>query len=971
MSVTHIFLTSFGPTYYDSTFGALIVLVSLLLLINVAILIPTECKIRAGNQRATSKFQCCRITPFVTAILLCAYPVILVAYNKIGLATSILALLVLSIGSFLIGVSFFSPPFRRPSCSGPDATELSDSSRSESSDPFISALPPGEATSCALTNAVADTNKLHANIPSAEQSTARRRRASPSIQAFIESRRPLPLTPSVPGFSLFSLYIILLTLGSILAPFLAVDMGFCLHPLDIHTAMTRRFTTAPCDHKDHPLYAARPFCHTYTIVGDTPDQLITTAHVVGKAAKTSGGVGWVEWRAVAHANSNQNASGAPQHEYLTWRRTPGAVVRAPHHKEDIRAVVSATIGGLEAACAAAAADDAAAAAAGRTPRALGSLVVEYRVGYATGIELSYTSAGAAAGDVYAATVAAMNTAAAVATSGPDGSLLVSPPGSHSAMLSAATTHVSPSFYARPLCAAVAAGTPLRFVEGGDLSKDSRGAGVSRNVVRATLRDWESPWSPGDSVPFIAGQAAPSAAPSASSAGTMRALAVSSGPAFAVLGGDLAYENAIRNCYRCYDEFFIHLRRHLSSSLQDADVLAGVPVEIPYVPVIGNHEAGGFPQTGPGGAPFYMPYLHYPNRSVAYYATCVRRATATDAGVGFVVLDSDVTIPAADPAQMEMLTRALLGVGRRRAADAASLADAQAGARAQQHRHADGRLHGRLRTALIDDDVDVRGGRGAPAVPRSTHRYRGNRAVDTATHHGHAASHRAATAAGDGAGRYGGSGAARDAALDRLAAVVDCVEGTGPAGPAGRGAWIPLYHVPMYPGSRELSGRNVAATRAAFASVFDSARIGVAFEHHDHVRKQSFAIRDGKVVPQTTVAAPTVAAAAGGNPGALRARAAVASAAADVTPLACGGSSLPSGTAAADGVLRGGTVYFGDGAWGTTTRPKGDERSYLAYRDRASHAYTVDVLTSAGAQRSVRATTVSEDGVILNCAVVEV
>eukprot|EP00009_Paramoeba_aestuarina_P009539 CAMPEP_0201533848 /NCGR_PEP_ID=MMETSP0161_2-20130828/54520_1 /ASSEMBLY_ACC=CAM_ASM_000251 /TAXON_ID=180227 /ORGANISM="Neoparamoeba aestuarina, Strain SoJaBio B1-5/56/2" /LENGTH=418 /DNA_ID=CAMNT_0047938139 /DNA_START=38 /DNA_END=1294 /DNA_ORIENTATION=+ len=68
----------------------------------------------------------------------------------------------------------------------------------------------------------------------------------------------------------------------------------------------------------------------------------------------------------------------------------------------------------------------------------------------------------------------------------------------------------------------------------------------------------------------------------------------------VIGGDLAYENAITTCYRRFDEWLYEF----TSSSQSKGML------IPVIPVVGNHDAGGFARKTYGAEALYFYYFPY-------------------------------------------------------------------------------------------------------------------------------------------------------------------------------------------------------------------------------------------------------------------------------------------------------------------------------------------------------------------------
>jgi len=91
-----------------------------------------------------------------------------------------------------------------------------------------------------------------------------------------------------------------------------------------------------------------------------------------------------------------------------------------------------------------------------------------------------------------------------------------------------------------------------------------------------------------------------------SASTLLHLATSQDPppdAF-VIGGDLAYENAISTCYRRMDKWLLQF----TAATQAEGYL------IPVVPIVGNHDAGGFARKSFGQEALYFYYFPYPAES---------------------------------------------------------------------------------------------------------------------------------------------------------------------------------------------------------------------------------------------------------------------------------------------------------------------------------------------------------------------
>ena len=120
--------------------------------------------------------------------------------------------------------------------------------------------------------------------------------------------------------------------------------------------------------------------------------------------------------------------------------------------------------------------------------------------------------------------------------------------------------------------------------------------------------------------------------------------------------------------------------------------------------------------------------------------------------------------------------------------------------------------------------------------------------------------------------------------------------------------FPVYHVPAFPSNRSYDGPVSASIREHWVPLFEKHGVGVAFEHHDHAYKRTRQIRGGAAVDD------------------------------------------------------GGIVYFGDGAWGVSTRDVHlvDETWYLARAESKRHAI---IVTLDGDKRSF--ITVDEDGTVID------
>jgi len=106
------------------------------------------------------------------------------------------------------------------------------------------------------------------------------------------------------------------------------------------------------------------------------------------------------------------------------------------------------------------------------------------------------------------------------------------------------------------------------------------------------------------------------------------------PYFAMIGGDVAYDNGFVWCYRRWDQWFENWYTYMVTS--NGGYL------IPAILAIGNHEAGGFSRYG-GSTPFYTAYFPQqlglqsvdPFNRVAYHSHRIGQKGSV------VVLDSNV------------------------------------------------------------------------------------------------------------------------------------------------------------------------------------------------------------------------------------------------------------------------------------------------------------------------------------------
>ena len=65
-----------------------------------------------------------------------------------------------------------------------------------------------------------------------------------------------------------------------------------------------------------------------------------------------------------------------------------------------------------------------------------------------------------------------------------------------------------------------------------------------------------------------------------------AIGLNQNPAFALIGGDIAYDNSLSSCYRRWDQFIMDWGQ--------MNTIEGH--RVPMILAIGNHEAGGYHRT---------------------------------------------------------------------------------------------------------------------------------------------------------------------------------------------------------------------------------------------------------------------------------------------------------------------------------------------------------------------------------------
>lgn len=119
------------------------------------------------------------------------------------------------------------------------------------------------------------------------------------------------------------------------------------------------------------------------------------------------------------------------------------------------------------------------------------------------------------------------------------------------------------------------------------------------------------------------------------------IAASLNPHFAIIGGDIAYANAMETCYRRWDEWFDAWEQNMVTTEGNY---------VPMITAIGNHESGGhMPYIDPASIPFYFRYFALANsegqdiaeasgfstKGLAYKAYYIGENTM------FVGLDSDM------------------------------------------------------------------------------------------------------------------------------------------------------------------------------------------------------------------------------------------------------------------------------------------------------------------------------------------
>jgi hypothetical protein len=149
------------------------------------------------------------------------------------------------------------------------------------------------------------------------------------------------------------------------------------------------------------------------------------------------------------------------------------------------------------------------------------------------------------------------------------------------------------------------------------------------------------------------------------ADTLLTLAASKEPSFMVFGGDLAYANGMKTCYRRWD---LWLKKYIDAAVTPSGLT------IPMLTAIGNHEAGGFNMKR-SQSPFYLNYFFHQGFNTVP-ETVVKSPnvdpatkfkpsnvppntyhTHDVAGNTFIILDSDILAPAGG-AQREWLASTL-------------------------------------------------------------------------------------------------------------------------------------------------------------------------------------------------------------------------------------------------------------------------------------------------------------------------
>jgi len=111
-------------------------------------------------------------------------------------------------------------------------------------------------------------------------------------------------------------------------------------------------------------------------------------------------------------------------------------------------------------------------------------------------------------------------------------------------------------------------------------------------------------------------------------------AAETSPNFAIIGGDLAYDNGFKACYLRWDQWINRWNKLMSRN----------GTSIPVITGIGNHEAGRF-GASPGDDPYYTPYFPQqinlqkvdPRKRLPYHSHRFGADTT------IIILDSDVVV----------------------------------------------------------------------------------------------------------------------------------------------------------------------------------------------------------------------------------------------------------------------------------------------------------------------------------------
>lgn len=131
----------------------------------------------------------------------------------------------------------------------------------------------------------------------------------------------------------------------------------------------------------------------------------------------------------------------------------------------------------------------------------------------------------------------------------------------------------------------------------------------------------------------------------SSAFKMFDLAKTYEPSFIVIGGDIAYTNAVSSCYQRWDEWFDHVIKPSPKGFL-----------IPLLTSVGNHDTGGYLQST-SEIPFYLHY--FPHEDEPKYSKRKTFHSHTFNNLTLFILDSDHSYPLSeDGEQLKWLSSKL-------------------------------------------------------------------------------------------------------------------------------------------------------------------------------------------------------------------------------------------------------------------------------------------------------------------------